>query len=356
MPRMPRDPSPPPNTRVIHETRTEPIDQRMPLAEEMEPQSADECDEFPWNLYRIGAGGQRSLIRTLPVRPYESDAAIYGAGIYSAIPISPKSRKPLVNLEVMLCVDDVSQTAPLPPAAPSVTAPAQQTDMTALFSLMMQQAAQREQSEAARRDRERAEAQEREEREMRRRELADERRQQSMREMIALAVPIVQSVLQRPETNQTTAILEQLRTENKRLQERMEADAKPSALDKYMEWSVQRRMIREMQADDESHDDDDENGGVMASIAGVAKAALPMLAAQSAPQSGPPLVGAPPALPSLDPAQLAVPLRDPSTLKSVILSDPDGVLSSLTALARDNPELGKSIATELRKAAASAKE
>ena len=354
MPRMPRDPSPPPNTRVIHETRTEPIDQRMPLAEELEPQSPDECDEFPWNLYRIGAGGQRSLIRTLPVRPYESDAAIYGAGIYSAIPISPKTRKPLVNLEVMLCVDDVSQAAPVPSAQPTSAPMPPQTDMTALFSLMMQQAAQREAQESARRDRERAEAQEREERETRRRELTDERRQQSMREMIALAVPIVQSVLQRPETSQATAILEQLRSENKRLQERLEADAKPSALDKYMEWSVQRRMIREMQADDDNaENDDDEGGGVMASIAGVAKAALPMLAGQSAAAQS---ASGPPPMPSLAAAQLAVPLRDPETLKSVILSDPDGVLSSLTALARNNPELGKSIASELRKAAASAKD
>lgn len=346
---------PPPGYRHIQEVRQEPIPQPAPAPDgDDDPQTPDECEDFSWNLYRIGAGGQRSLIRTLPARPWETDAAPYGAGIYAAIPLSPRTRRPLAHLEQMLVIDDPHQTAALAPAAP-VQQQAPGLDVASLFTVMLQQQAQREAAEAARRDRERIEQQERDEREQRRRESAEERRRQDFRELAGLAMPLLQAVMVRPESSQTQALLEQLRADNQRLQRRMEAERAPSAIDKYMEFAVQRKMMKEIAAD-EADDDDEGEGGVMGAIAGVAKAALPMLAGGRPVGPAPEQAPALPAPAQLTAADVAATLRDPSSLQAVIMADPDAVLGSLTELARQNPELGRSIASQVRRAAATAKD
>lgn len=348
---------PPPGYRHIQEVRQEPIPTAPPQSDgDDDPQTPDECDDFSWNLYRIGPGGQRSLIRTLPSRPWETDAAPYGAGIYAAIPLSPRTRRPLAHLEQMLSVDDLQQQqqAPAQPFAPP-SGPAA-IDVAGLFTVMLQQQAQREAAEAARRDRERIEQQERDEREQRRREQAEDRRRQDFRELAGLALPLIQSVMQRPESSQTNALLEQLRQDNVRLQRRIEAERQPTAIDKYMEFAVQRKMMKEIAAD-EAEGDDDEDTGVMGAIAGVAKAALPMLAGGR--PVGHPTEPQAPALPppqQLTAADVAQTLRDPTSLQAVIMADPDAVLGSLTELARRNPDLGRSIASQVRRAAATAKD
>lgn len=340
---------PPPGYRTIQEVRSEPIPTPAAAADaDEDPQTPDECDGLPWNLYRVGAGGQRSLLRTLPARPWESDAAPYGAGLYSAMPLHPRTRRPYEHLEQILSIDDAAQAPPV--VAPS-TLPQPQNDLAAMFTLMLQQQAQQQQIEAARRERERIEQQERDEREQRRRDEAEARRRTEFREMAALAIPVVQTVLARPETAQTQALLEQLRAENQRLTRKLEAERAPSAMDKYMEFAVQRKMMKAIADDEKDDDDDDDEPGVLGALGTVAKAALPMIAARVPQLAAPPADAAPQVAQPAPIAALAAPLRDPATLQQVILHDPDGVLGSLVELARQNPELGKSIASQVRKAA-----
>lgn len=366
---IPQEDAPPPGMERITRISRE---DRPTGGDTLAGDTREDYEHTPW-LVEFFLDGIWQGVGQLDARPFEPDLRAYyaaapGSGQYKVTPISRDGRRPLRHLSETMAMLVIPASRGMPVPAPMVEYAQPPTPTTAAdleirrleLQVRMREiesqeaqaradatlAAERERLAQERQDRfEAAQVAAAEAKERREREAED--RREDRRAAAAMQTAMMEMMMrppaaapQRDPNDPMQALVMQLANDARR--------EKPiDPLDAIMAQRMKLKLMREIEeefSDKPDRDDDDEKSD-MQQLAEAAGAAAPLLAAM---RGQAPATTASAATGSPDGKTLAAWVAQPALLQQAVYADPNGVLGSLSALAKENPELARSLIDHLQ--------